>query len=94
MNVSKKHPLRLWAFANDWTITDVAAHLGVTQGLVSLWMAGRRRIPGSTAYQIKELTQGSVSLEDWPWMLLEGDGCEIRWPGAGRERPRAEAHAP
>ena len=84
-----KHPLRVWAFLNDVTLGDVAADLGVSQPLVSLWMAGRRRIAASTACQIREITDGAVSLEDWDWLWLEGEGREIRKAGAGRAGRRA-----
>ncbi len=81
---TKKHPLRVWAFLNDVTLGDVAASLGVSQALVSLWMAGRRRMGAARAQQISGMTDGAVSLEDWPWVWLEGEGVEIRKEGAGR----------
>ena len=82
---TKKHPLKVWAFLSDVTLGDVAADLGVSQPLISLWMAGRRRIGASMAYQIQEMTGGEVALDDWPWLWLEGEGREIRKDGAGRD---------
>ena len=80
-----KHPLRVWAFLNDVTLGDVAADLGVSQPLVSLWMAGRRRIGATMAHRIYEMTGGEVALDDWPWLWLEGEGREVRKEGAGRD---------
>ena len=90
---TKKHPLKIWAYLNDVTLGDVAADLGVSQPLVSLWMAGRRRIGASVAYQIQEMTGGDVALDDWPWLWLEGEGREIRKAGAGRDAGKAERRA-
>ena len=87
-----KHPLRVWAFLNDLTLGEVAADLGVSQPLVSLWMSGRRRIGAATACQIQEMTDGAVALDDWNWLWLEGEGVEVRKNGAGRnlsKPPRA-----
>lgn len=89
-NVTKKHPLRVWTYLNDRTLTDLATDLGVSQGIVSLWMHGRRRIPVTTAVRIEEITGGAVVLGDWAWMYIEADGTEIRKDGAGRDQPRAE----
>ena len=90
---TKKHPLKVWAFLNDLTLGEVAADLGVSQTLVSLWMAGRRRIGAATACQIRDITDGAVALDDWDWLWLEGEGVEIRKPGAGRDGDGASARA-
>jgi hypothetical protein len=86
---TKKHPLKVWAFLNDLTLGEVAADLGVSQPLVSLWMAGRRRIGATMADRIGEMTDGAVTLEDWSWIWLEGEDREIRKEGAGRDGGRA-----
>ena len=80
-----KHPLKIWAFLNDITLGEVARDLGVSQTLISLWMAGRRRIGATTAQQIAEMTDGAVALDDWSWLWLEGEGVEVRKEGAGRD---------
>lgn len=85
-NATRKHPLRVWAYLNDITLTGLADGLGVSQAIISLWMHGRRRIPATTASRIEEITGGSVALDDWPWVWLEGEGREIKKDGAGRER--------
>ena len=82
---TKKHPLHVWAFLNDTTLREVAADLGVSQPLLSLWMSGQRRIGATMAQRIDELTDGAVSLDDWSWVWLEAEGREIRKEGAGRD---------
>jgi len=70
--------LRTWAILNNTSPGEVAQHLGVSQALLSLWVAGRRRIGYGAAKEIEGITGGAGCPED-------GRGCGTR--------PRAESTA-
>lgn len=77
--------LRTWTILNNTSLGEVAQHLGVSQALLSLWVAGRRRIGYGAAKEIEGITGGAACPEDWPWMWHEAERREYRHPGAGRE---------
>lgn len=50
----------------------LASHIEITQGAISQWVRGHRRIPAERAVQIEELTKGQVTRfdlrPDFPWV--------------------------
>lgn len=79
--------LRSWAILNGSSLATIATAVGVSPGLLSLWIGGQRRIGHTVAQEIEVLTGGAARPEDWPWMWHEAEGREYRKPGAGREQP-------
>jgi transcriptional regulator with XRE-family HTH domain len=72
-----RHALRDYCKEHGMTLAGFARQLGVTQGSLSNWISGKRRIRSSWAFRIQEMTGGIVGFGDWLWFYNEHDGEEV-----------------
>lgn len=70
--------LREWLDPKDWRkrgrITMLAKELRVSVSLVSMWAAGKRRVPAHWCLEIEDVTLGAVKAE-----TLRDDLLWERW---------------
>lgn len=55
--------------------TDLAEKLGVSQGLISMWSSGEKRIPILRSIEIERATDGQVTRQE-----LRPDDWQKIWP--------------
>lgn len=58
------HPLRVWAWRNDLTFSQLANKVGISPVKLSAYLCGRVKMPENIAKHFRDITHGEVSVAD------------------------------
>jgi transcriptional regulator with XRE-family HTH domain len=72
-----RHALQEWCFQNGTSMAEIASRLGVSRAALHHWVNGNRKISSPVASQVLEITDGTVTLGDWPWLYFPDSGTVI-----------------